>query len=173
MPVLHCRGYITFSLKTLTCVFASFLYKKQNLQYSNTSFLKFYECFIWARFVSFCDMLLCGCAWFSGGKAETQSDLSQACGTTQDDKVNAFRPLMKRWSRWEPAPSWIGGNQYQIDTTLTTFTKFLLINAIHYFGAGFQSVHISLMKWKPGVLFSCFLLLYTLAKGKNGIFIMH
>ncbi|XP_074523073.1 Iroquois homeobox protein 6a isoform X2 [Halichoeres trimaculatus] len=34
---------------------------------------------------------------FSGGKAETQpSDLSEACGTVQDDKVTAFRPVMKR-----------------------------------------------------------------------------
>eukprot|EP00066_Takifugu_rubripes_P005495 XP_003969580.1 PREDICTED: iroquois-class homeodomain protein IRX-6 [Takifugu rubripes] len=34
---------------------------------------------------------------FSGGKAESQStDLSEACGTTQDDKVTAFRPVMKR-----------------------------------------------------------------------------
>ncbi|XP_073321375.1 Iroquois homeobox protein 6a [Pagrus major] len=34
---------------------------------------------------------------FSGGKAETQpSDLSEACGTAQDDKVTAFRPVMKR-----------------------------------------------------------------------------
>ncbi|KAM9860668.1 Iroquois homeobox protein 6a [Aulostomus maculatus] len=32
---------------------------------------------------------------FSGGKAET-SDLSEACGTLQDDKVTAFRPVMKR-----------------------------------------------------------------------------
>ncbi|XP_029954301.1 Iroquois homeobox protein 6a isoform X2 [Salarias fasciatus] len=32
-----------------------------------------------------------------GGKAETQSsDLSEACGTVQDDKVTAFRPVMKR-----------------------------------------------------------------------------
>uniref|UniRef100_UPI0037E857A5 Iroquois homeobox protein 6a n=1 Tax=Semicossyphus pulcher TaxID=241346 RepID=UPI0037E857A5 len=31
------------------------------------------------------------------GKAETQpSDLSEACGTVQDDKVTAFRPVMKR-----------------------------------------------------------------------------
>lgn len=42
-------------------------------------------------------MLLFGCVGFSGGKAETQStDLSEACGTTQDDKVTAFRPVMKR-----------------------------------------------------------------------------
>uniref|UniRef100_A0A3B4TQ92 Iroquois homeobox 6a n=1 Tax=Seriola dumerili TaxID=41447 RepID=A0A3B4TQ92_SERDU len=34
---------------------------------------------------------------FSGGKAETQSsDLSDACETVQDDKVTAFRPVMKR-----------------------------------------------------------------------------
>ncbi|XP_034076764.1 iroquois-class homeodomain protein IRX-6a isoform X2 [Gymnodraco acuticeps] len=34
---------------------------------------------------------------FSGDKAETQSsDLSEACGTVQDDKVTAFRPVMKR-----------------------------------------------------------------------------
>ncbi|XP_061567175.1 Iroquois homeobox protein 6a isoform X1 [Cololabis saira] len=34
---------------------------------------------------------------FSGGKAEIQSsDLSEACGTLQDDKVTAFRPVMKR-----------------------------------------------------------------------------
>uniref|UniRef100_A0A8C2XI51 Iroquois homeobox 6a n=1 Tax=Cyclopterus lumpus TaxID=8103 RepID=A0A8C2XI51_CYCLU len=34
---------------------------------------------------------------FSGGKAETQSsDLSEACRTVQDDKVTAFRPVMKR-----------------------------------------------------------------------------
>uniref|UniRef100_A0A8C8A0Y0 Iroquois homeobox 6a n=1 Tax=Oryzias sinensis TaxID=183150 RepID=A0A8C8A0Y0_9TELE len=34
---------------------------------------------------------------FSGGKAEIQpSDLSEACGTAQDDKVTAFRPVMKR-----------------------------------------------------------------------------
>ncbi|XP_034437510.1 LOW QUALITY PROTEIN: iroquois-class homeodomain protein IRX-6a [Hippoglossus hippoglossus] len=34
---------------------------------------------------------------FSGGKAETQSsDLSEACGTVQDDKVTAFRTVMKR-----------------------------------------------------------------------------
>uniref|UniRef100_A0A673B5V8 Iroquois homeobox 6a n=1 Tax=Sphaeramia orbicularis TaxID=375764 RepID=A0A673B5V8_9TELE len=34
---------------------------------------------------------------FSGDKAETQSsDLSEACGTLQDDKVTAFRPVMKR-----------------------------------------------------------------------------
>nr|XP_046273721.1 iroquois-class homeodomain protein IRX-6a isoform X2 [Scatophagus argus] len=34
---------------------------------------------------------------FSGGKTETQpSDLSEACGTVQDDKVTAFRPVMKR-----------------------------------------------------------------------------
>uniref|UniRef100_A0A668AC36 Iroquois homeobox 6a n=1 Tax=Myripristis murdjan TaxID=586833 RepID=A0A668AC36_9TELE len=34
---------------------------------------------------------------FSGGKAETESsDLSEACGTIQDDKVTAFRPVMKR-----------------------------------------------------------------------------
>ncbi|XP_065809076.1 Iroquois homeobox protein 6a isoform X2 [Labrus bergylta] len=34
---------------------------------------------------------------FSGGKVETQpSDLSEACGTVQDDKVTAFRPVMKR-----------------------------------------------------------------------------
>ncbi|XP_035508329.1 iroquois-class homeodomain protein IRX-6a [Morone saxatilis] len=34
---------------------------------------------------------------FSAGKAETQpSDLSEACGTVQDDKVTAFRPVMKR-----------------------------------------------------------------------------
>ncbi|XP_013863429.1 Iroquois homeobox protein 6a isoform X2 [Austrofundulus limnaeus] len=34
---------------------------------------------------------------FSGGKVEIQSpDLSEACGTVQDDKVTAFRPVMKR-----------------------------------------------------------------------------
>uniref|UniRef100_A0A3P8SMA3 Iroquois homeobox 6a n=1 Tax=Amphiprion percula TaxID=161767 RepID=A0A3P8SMA3_AMPPE len=34
---------------------------------------------------------------FSGSKAETRSsDLSEACGTVQDDKVTAFRPVMKR-----------------------------------------------------------------------------
>ncbi|XP_067351317.1 Iroquois homeobox protein 6a isoform X3 [Channa argus] len=34
---------------------------------------------------------------FSGGKAETQSsDLSETGGTMQDDKVTAFRPVMKR-----------------------------------------------------------------------------
>ncbi|KAM3877279.1 Iroquois homeobox protein 6a [Diretmus argenteus] len=34
---------------------------------------------------------------FSGGKAETESaDLSDACGTVRDDKVTAFRPVMKR-----------------------------------------------------------------------------
>ncbi|XP_005447698.2 Iroquois homeobox protein 6a isoform X2 [Oreochromis niloticus] len=34
---------------------------------------------------------------FSSGKAETQSsDLSETCGTVQDDKVTAFRPVMKR-----------------------------------------------------------------------------
>ncbi|XP_047435845.1 iroquois-class homeodomain protein IRX-6a isoform X2 [Mugil cephalus] len=34
---------------------------------------------------------------FSGGKAETQSsDLGEACGSVQDDKVTAFRPVMKR-----------------------------------------------------------------------------
>ncbi|XP_029001061.1 iroquois-class homeodomain protein IRX-6a isoform X2 [Betta splendens] len=34
---------------------------------------------------------------FSGGKAEAQSsDLSEACGTLQEDKVTAFRPVMKR-----------------------------------------------------------------------------
>ncbi|KAK2853557.1 hypothetical protein Q5P01_006218 [Channa striata] len=34
---------------------------------------------------------------FSGGKAETQSsDLSETCGTMQDDKVTAFRPVLKR-----------------------------------------------------------------------------
>ncbi|XP_062249808.1 Iroquois homeobox protein 6a isoform X2 [Platichthys flesus] len=34
---------------------------------------------------------------FSGGKVETQSsDLSEACGTVQDDKVTAFRTVMKR-----------------------------------------------------------------------------
>ncbi|XP_056135176.1 iroquois-class homeodomain protein IRX-6a [Lampris incognitus] len=34
---------------------------------------------------------------FSSGKAETESsDLSEACGTLQDDKVTAFRPVMKR-----------------------------------------------------------------------------
>ncbi|XP_053721772.1 iroquois-class homeodomain protein IRX-6a isoform X1 [Synchiropus splendidus] len=34
---------------------------------------------------------------FSGGKAETQSsEMSDACGTLQDDKVTAFRPVMKR-----------------------------------------------------------------------------
>lgn len=50
---------------------------------------------------SFLDILFFGCAGFSSGKAETQSsDLSEACGTMQDDKVTAFRPVMKRWSRW-------------------------------------------------------------------------
>lgn len=40
---------------------------------------------------------LFGCVGFSGGKAETQpSDLSEACGSMQDDKVTAFRPVMKR-----------------------------------------------------------------------------
>ncbi|XP_070691793.1 Iroquois homeobox protein 6a [Pempheris klunzingeri] len=34
---------------------------------------------------------------FSGGKGEAQtSDLSEACGSAQDDKVTAFRPVMKR-----------------------------------------------------------------------------
>ncbi|KAM9408685.1 Iroquois homeobox protein 6a [Pholidichthys leucotaenia] len=34
---------------------------------------------------------------FSGGKAETQSsDLREACESVQDDKVTAFRPVMKR-----------------------------------------------------------------------------
>ncbi|KAM4593421.1 Iroquois homeobox protein 6a isoform 2-T2 [Odontesthes bonariensis] len=34
---------------------------------------------------------------FSSGKAEIHSsDLSEACGTVQDDKVTAFRPVMKR-----------------------------------------------------------------------------
>ena len=45
----------------------------------------------------FSGVLLFGCAGFSGGKAEAQSaDLSAACGTLQDDKVTAFRPVMKR-----------------------------------------------------------------------------
>ncbi|XP_040025021.2 Iroquois homeobox protein 6a isoform X1 [Gasterosteus aculeatus] len=34
---------------------------------------------------------------FTGGKGEAQSsDLREACGTVQDDKVTAFRPVMKR-----------------------------------------------------------------------------
>lgn len=108
---------------------------------------------------------------FSGGKAETQStDLSEACGTTQGEKVTAFRPVMKRWSRWESAPGWIGGNQYQIDKTPTTFTPFLLISAIVWSGF-LKHVRISLLKWKPGVLFPRSR--HTPAKGKNGIFIMH
>lgn len=38
-----------------------------------------------------------GYAGFSGGKAETQtSDLSEACGSLQDDKVTGFRQVMKR-----------------------------------------------------------------------------
>lgn len=53
------------------------------------------------------NVLLFGSAAFSGGKVEIQStDLSEACGTVQDDKVTAFRPVMKRWSRWGSALTW-------------------------------------------------------------------
>lgn len=42
-----------------------------------------------------CDF--CCCLGFSSGKAETEpSELSDTCVTLQDDKVTAFRPVMKR-----------------------------------------------------------------------------
>lgn len=72
--------------------------------------------------VSFLDLFSLGCAGFSSGKAETQSsDLSETCGTVQGDKVTAFRPVMKRWSRWESALKW-KKNQWSHDTHIQLFT---------------------------------------------------